>query len=273
MKHPLNLVLLWIAILVLFILQFIRVDPFIVWSSETYIGIFVSLMGIAVAVVIGYQAISANEVKNEIKELRQQNDIVRKETVEFRKNTLSEISCFKQKVIDCIQKIETRTQDLETHADRILASTQESVSILNALIFENKYNGDTSVFFYAFEEMHQALMFGLDYDSTNIDFILSKMRQYGSRIQTSSFGGGFAFDKEGPYFCNEPFKGKSLKDILNSHFLPPIRQVEEKIRNHSQFRSISHDYNVLMRQFYKRVETCGSRLYPKDNSENFEQFV
>lgn len=61
-------IIVWIAIVGLIICQFVRVEPNIVWSSETYIGIFVTLMGVAMAVIVGYQAITAHEIKEDLKE-------------------------------------------------------------------------------------------------------------------------------------------------------------------------------------------------------------
>lgn len=263
--------LLWIAITVLSICQFIRVEPNIVWSSETYIGIFISLMGIAVAVIIGYQAISANEIKNELKEQRRDNENLRDKYLTFQLSVKKQIDNLTESMNKNIVSIQAKTTELDIHTDKILASTQESVAILNALIIENQH-GNLEFPFYAFEKMHEALYFGLEYDSKNIEYIMYKLRQYGSLIHTQTFGSGFAINKDGLYYCTSPHTGKSLRSVLDTEYLPPLKEVESKIREHKKFSSLSHDYSMLMKQFYKRIDICASRVYPKEDSEFDEKF-
>lgn len=260
----------WIAIAVLALCQFIRVEPLVVWSSETYMGIFVALMGIAVAVIIGYQAITANDIKKELREQKQDNEYLREEIKRYKEQISETIQSLKSKFNEDINTVNTKNSELEIHADKILSSTQESVAILNALIIENQ-NGP-GIAFDAFEKMHEALFFGLEYESKNIDFIFSKLRQYGSKIYTLTFGGGFSYSNNTAYYCTAPFSGKSLRSVLDEKFLPTIKETEAKIRGHKLFSSISHDYSVLMEQFYNRIDTCATRHFPKGIEEMDEKF-
>ena len=232
-------------------------------------GIFVSFIGIAITLIIGYQILNAIEIKREIKELRKENediknankdfkDSVNKRINDFNDKILHQIKEFKEKIESEIAILRNKISDVETHSNNILAGSQESISILNSLILENKYNGSPTVYFDAFVNMHNALLSSLNYESENIDYIFHKLRAYGSTMTGHSFGSGFSIGKDGPYFCNEPFVGKSLREILDTHFLPPIKKIEEEIRKHKHFRIVSHDYNNLMRQFYERIDFFAS---------------
>lgn len=263
--------IMWLAIITLAICQFVQVYPIIVWSSETYMGVFVSLMGIAVAVIIGYQAISANELKNDLKEKSQDYEKLRREFSTYKSDVNTTISKIENIVNSDIATVDSKTAALQKHTDLILVSCQESIAILNALIIENTKNLIQRHPLDSFAKMHEALYFSLGYDSDNTEFIFSKLRQYGSEIQTQTFG-SFSITREGLFYCNAPFAGRSLKDVIESVFLPPIKEVETKITNHDRFSSISHDYKILMKQFYERLSVCATRMYPKDGSEMHEKF-
>ena len=263
----------WLAIISLALCQFIRVEPSIVWSSETFVGVFIALMGIAVAVVIGYQAVSANEVKQDLKEQKNENEKLREEIEKFRRNIESMINESESKVNSNIESMSSKILLLEKHSDLILVSSQESVAILNALIIENTKNLMQRYPLDDFAKMHEALLYSLSYDSNNIDFIFHKLRQYGSAINTHTFGSGFTITQKGLLYCHEPYLNKTLKTVVEEVFLPPIKEVEQKIKDHERFSSISHDYKVLMKQFYERISICVSRLYPKDASETDQAFV
>lgn len=43
----------WLSIIL--ICLYLRVEPNIVWSGDTFIGVFVAAIGIAVAFIVGYQ--------------------------------------------------------------------------------------------------------------------------------------------------------------------------------------------------------------------------
>lgn len=265
--------IVWLAIISLALCQFIRVEPSIVWSSETFVGVFIALMGIAVAVIIGYQAVNANEVKQDLKEQKNENERLREEIEEFRRNLELMIKEIESKVNSNIESMTAKISLLEKHSDLILVSSQESVAILNALIIENTKNLMQRYPLDDFAKMHEALMYSLSYDSNNIEFIFHKLRQYGSEINTHTFGSGFSITQEGLFYCHEPYLGKPLKAVVDEVFLPPIQEVEQKIKEHERFSSISHDYKVLMKQFYERISICVSRFYPKDASETHQEFV
>ncbi len=166
----------------------------------------------------------------------------------------------------------SKTDSLELHADKILASTQESVAILNALILENSHNNSEIDAFDAFEKMHEALFFGLNYESKNIDYIFYKLRQYGSKITTLTFGGTFSYSNGLAYSCAPDSLGKSLRSILDEKVLISLKSTEKKIREHDKFLSISHDYSVLIEKLYKRLNIISTRPFPKDMSEKEEKF-
>lgn len=161
---------------------------------------------------------------------------------------------------------------LVTKSDKILASTQESVAILNALILETSHNNQDITALDAFAKMHEALLYGLNYESANIDFIFNQLRQYGNNITSLTFGGTFSYSNGLAYFCTPDLLGQSLRSVLDDKFLPPIKVTEENIRSHKMFSSIAHDYSVLMDKFYERLDVITKRQFPKDLSELEKDF-
>ena len=261
MKSNVHLIILYILIFILIICQFIRVEPTIVWGSDTFVGVCVALMAITMAIIIGYQAISANEIKNELKDSKNKFETLSTEFSELKKSIEKECS-------DLRSKTDSDVNDLRNHADKILVSSQESIAILNALILEAKDNNKEINAFDAFEKMHEALFFGLGYESKNIEYIFAKLRQYGSNITSLTFGGSFSFNRDGAYLCSGEYSGKSLRSVLDDKYLTYINEVEKKIRGHENFSSISHDYKVLMKQFHNRLDIITKRNFPKDIKES-----
>lgn len=268
----LHIFILYILIIALGICQFLRVEPNINWKADTFIGVCVSLMAITMAIIIGYQAISAHEIKTDLKEQQSDNYKLRQEIEAFKRNMTDRLQGFENTVRKENKKLQSKISSLESHADKILVSSQESVVILNALIIESSHNNKDFIALAAFEKMHEALLFGLDYESPNIDFIFNKLREYGNHITSLTFGGSFSYSKGVAYYCTPELSGQSLRSILDNTYLPPIKSTEEKIRKHKKFSSISHDYNVLMGKLHKRLDIVASRQFPKNLSESEQEF-
>lgn len=253
-RKSFSLFFIWIAIVALFILQLIRVEPQIVWSSETYIGIFVALIGIAVTMIIGYQIINAIDIKSDLRSMRKDIDNQRNE------------------LLNTICTVNEKQHELSEHINNINASVNEGIKILDALRIGSDGN-IISKDFDAFCKLHEALLDGLDYDSPNYLFILQSMEEYGRKIYTQSFGGGFSINKDGLYFCssNSPYFNRKLSDVLEEEILPNIREVETKIKAHKKFSAISLIYIELMKKFYNRVYIASTQFFPKsmEEAQNF----
>ena len=267
MYNKIHFRILYILICLLALCFFLRVEPVIVWGADTFIGVCVAAMAVTMAIIIGYQAVSAHEVKSELKEQQRENTNLRNQFTDFRNSVNSQLDSFQNTVNQEIAQVKSKTDSLETHADKILASTRESVSILNALILENSHNNSHVIAFDAFEKMHEALLFGLDYESKNIEFIFTKLRQYRSKITSLTFGGSFTYYNGLAYCCDTVNCGKSLRSVLDSSILISLKETEKKIREHKIFSSISHDYEVLMKKLYERLDIITQRNFPKDLQE------
>lgn len=272
MSYKLHIYILYILVVALGLCLIIRVQPSINWTADTFIGVCVAMMAITMAIIIGYQAISAHEIKGEIKEQQLAISKLREDFEHFKSKLSDKQQEFEEGIIAGTQKMQSDIDSLVTHSDKILASTKESVSILNALILEISHNNQDITALDAFAKMHEALLYGLDYESENIDFIFNKLRQYGKNLTSLTFGGSFCYSNGLAYFCTPDLSGQSLRSVLDEKLLPPIKATEEKIRAHKLFSSISHDYSVLMNKFYERLDIITTRNFPKDLSELEKDF-
>lgn len=250
-RKSFSLFLIWFAIVALFILHISRVKPQIVWSSETYIGIFVALIGIAVTMIIGYQIVNAIDIKSDLRSMRKDIDNQRNEI----QNTICTVN--------------EKQHELSEHISNINASVNEGIKILDALRIGSDGN-IISKEFDAFCKLHEALLDGLDYDSPNYLFILQRMQEYGRKICTQSFGSAFSINDDGVYFGspNSPYFNRKLSDYLEEEILPGIREIETKIKAHKKFAAISLTYTELMNKFYNRVNIASTRYFPKSMEES-----
>lgn len=253
-KHKIINIIIFIWLITLTICYIVRVEPYIVWSSETYMGVFVAFIGIATALIIGYQVVNAIDVKSDLRSMRKDVD--------------DRLSKWEKDVAD----LESKHSGLETHVETIHASVKEGIAILDALRL-NGEGGNVGRDLDAFIKMHEALLYSLYYNSTNYDFILHKLMEFGRKICTQSFGPGFAMNSDGFYYnCPDlPHFNEKLTDVLESEILPPIRDIEKQIREHKNFSCISYNYSDIMSRFYKRVNVASTRFFPSNFSE-FDDF-
>lgn len=103
MKQWIVNIILFILVLVALGFSLLKVTPFEI-TSETYIGVIVSLLSLAAAFVIGYQIYNAIEFRKEIKEQREKyNDIIRRnEEIEKK---LKQQECVMQEGFDIISSL------------------------------------------------------------------------------------------------------------------------------------------------------------------------
>lgn len=171
-----------------------------------------------------------------------------------------------------VKELEQKHSGLEEHVGSIHASVKEGIAILDALRI-NGEGGNVGRDLEAFIKMHEALLYSLDYDSRNYDFILHKLIDFGSQICTQSFGPGFAMNADGFYYASPdyPHFKKKLTDVISEQILPHIKDVENKIRKHKNFSCISFNYSDIMKRFYRRVDIASKRFFPTSLTE-FEDF-
>lgn len=251
----------------------IRVEPNIVCDQDTYMGIFITAMGIAVTLIIGYQIINVLEIKDTLSKMR-------KDYQDFQDNTNKSLSEFRKSNEDFREEISKKEAQLEHSLNesnsRVLslrASVQEGITVLDALRIAED-NSYYSNHFDAFVKMNEALLYALDYDSPNYGFILEKMREYAKKIQTGTFTNGVILaNRENlyfPYSDGDTNADIKLSDFVYSEILPIVKETEEKIKEHPKFTCISHDYSVLMDKFYNRIRKCVNSRFPQHNDELYE---
>lgn len=157
----------WIANIILIILALVaigvsllKVTPFKI-TSETYIGVIVSLLSLAAAFVIGYQIYNAIEFRKEIKEQREKyNDIIR------------------------------RNEEIEKKLKQQESVMQEGFDIISSLI---EYNSgqQTVTCTLAFKKLHEALLSSIETDRVDYEWIFEYLRTFISDMSWLSFTHGY----------------------------------------------------------------------------------
>lgn len=261
-------IIIWLIIISLSLI--IRVEPNIVCDKDTYMGIFITAMGIAVTLIIGFQIINVLGIKDTLSKMQ-------KDYQDFQDNTNNSLSEFKKLNDDFRVQMSKKEAQLEhslietnSHILSLRASVQEGITVLEAL----RIAEDHSYFsnhFDAFVKMNEALLYALDYDSPNYGFILDKMREYAKKIQTGTFTNGVILTNRGnlsfPYSDGDTNAHKTLSDFVYSEVLPIVKETENKIKGHIKFTCISHDYSVLMDKFYHRISKSVKNRFPQHNDE------
>lgn len=272
MKPNFTKILIYGWLSIISVCLYLRVEANIVWSGDTFIGVFVAAIGIAVAFIVGYQIYNAVDIKTDLRNMRNEiQSITDRVNASLSENTVSNRD-FRMMIDKKIDSLNQSITSAENRISIINASVKEGIAVLDALRIAED-SGNISNYLNAFVKMHEALLNGLDYDSNNYRFMLDNMREFAKRICTQSFGGGFSINHDGFYFCSPSsvYNGRALKDVLETEILPPIKDIETKIKGHPKFSSISHDYTILMEKFYNRVNESSTRFFPK-SLEEFENF-
>ena len=121
----------------------------------------------------------------------------------------------------------------------------------------NYFSGqDVCTAFGAFVPMLDALYYSLDSDEDGIDDIFSTLRLFVSKIQTQSFAmpGGYG-DVHGKYIITDPqhpFYNRTIDEYMNSR-LKPVKTIDDKIRNHKNYKFIKVSYEGIMALFNEKV--------------------
>lgn len=222
----------WLINLILFLLTLIaigiallKVTPFEM-IGDTYIGVIVSLLSLAVAFVIGYQIYNAVELRKEISEQRKLYDTI-------------------------VQKHKEMNEKYEEQNNQ----TQEGFDIISSFICYNRGQGFIECG-QAFLNMHRALVSSIKTNRTDYEWIFSYLRLYISQISGQTFGLGFCRDKDKNFIVNVHGKnyGRSLNSIIDE-YLTPIKVDEQRIRADKNFCKIQCEYNRVMKIFFNRINS------------------
>ncbi len=222
-QKVINILLLLVALLAIGI-SLLHITPFEV-TEGTYIGIIITLLSIATALVIGYQIYNSIELKKEITEQKQKyNDIL------------------------------SKSSEMEVKYEEQSCQMQEGFDLLSSIINYNK-GQSFIVCGEAFYPMHHALVSSIETSRTDYEWIFQYMRLYISEFNSQTFSSGLSRHGDGYYYIATVGEdlGKPLQDIVD-RYLKPIIEDERLIRSSSNFRKIQFEYNRVMKLFYKRLD-------------------
>lgn len=223
MKQWIVNIILFILVLVALGFSLLKVTPFEI-TSETYIGVIVSLLSLAAAFVIGYQIYNAIEFRKEIKEQREKyNDIIR------------------------------RNEEIEKKLKQQVCVMQEGFDIISSLMEYN--NGQQEVTCKsAFKKLHEALLSSIETDRVDYEWIFEFLRTFISDMCWLSFTHGYNRDKNDEYVVNTPGQnyGRKLKEVIDD-YLESIKANDKKLRQSPNFYKIKMEYERTMKLLYQRL--------------------
>lgn len=191
----------------------IKITPYEV-TSETYIGIMVSALGMIVTLLIGYQVLNVFDVNRNIESLK------------------SKITEQSNLYNDSINKL--RLYENLLHS---------SLNILNA----NKEisNGNILAAFYYY---HKTLIFLLDTDTEDFNPIFRDMRDKIANISINSFSFGLIYKLN----SQDELVDENVLSRINS-YKDLISEDENIIRKNSNFKIIKIEYDRIMNHFHDRL--------------------
>ena len=202
-------------------------------GNETFLGIVLSAVGIIVTLVMGYQIFSVVEFRGELQKQKEENIKLAHDNAKLQ------------------QMIRNQMGALDKQKGRI----EEGLNMCFSYI--NYFSGqDVCTAFGAFVPMLDALYYSLDSDDDGIDDIFSNLRLFVGKIQTQSFAiPGGCGDVHGKYIITEPqhpFYNRTIDEYMNSR-LNPVKNIDDKIRNHKNYKFIKVSYEDIMALFNEKV--------------------
>lgn len=219
----------------------VRVVPF-ECSSETYIGVLVTLLGIGVTLVIGYQILNVVEIRNKIEK---QSEISKKLLI---KNKHLE-QCLTKK----IKELKKKSEEQEHHNKKRDYEIDEQLDVLRAY---NSYNSNAVTHVGdAFLSLHHSLIYGIHIEDNDFSLVFFNLRKYLSEMDKMSIGivGGITKGEDGiPYIFDGTHK-TYVYDCVDS-YCNRIYETENTIKQNANFYLIEDEYNKIMRHFRIRME-------------------
>lgn len=202
----------------------LKIMPFEI-TEETYIGVIVSLLGLATTFIIGYQIYNAIEFKNELSTLRKR---------------------YEEAVV--------KNEELEKKFIQQNYQTQEGFDIISMFInkIEDQTPASAANSFYI---LHHALISSLDSGRTEYEWIFEKLREFICQLSGNTFAYGLGRRSDGVWFITSNVENelKPLKEVISA-YTHPIQTEETIIRNKQNFCNIQIEYNRIIRLFYKRLK-------------------
>ena len=206
--------------LVTLIMFFIKVSPNSIVDSNTFISICTAFIGISVTLIIGFQIGNTLQIKTKISELKETSVKLQSLLDESNKKTEMQ-SCLMQEGFDYISAI------VKYHREGQRSSAD------------------------AFQAFHHTLIWSLQTERTEYEWIFQFMRNFLSEIDYTCFGEG----RTQTLKTGEKIDGcgRNMKDILEE-YNKKVREDENIIRNLERFPVIKIEYNRMIRVYKAQIQ-------------------
>lgn len=201
----------------------IRVMPFEV-SSDTYIGVIVTLLTIVVTLVIGYQIFNIIEFKQKL-------ETQVKECSELKEEISSTSKELKEKIFYIDANSQMRLNEIE--CEYLMKLDAEGY-------FTRCFNNELVALYYALE-------INLEY----LDNFFYTLRKCLTRISAQSFSIYGIQNINGVWCMDDPERTPLSEQIDDLCSL--IKFTDNRIRKHKNFAKIKYEYDRVMRIFDSRV--------------------
>lgn len=217
---------------------YVRVVPCAIIDYQTYIGIIATLIGVAVTIIVGFQIYNYLSHKEEIKEL--------KGTIQY--------------IIDEYDNLKKGQSNAQNELQHLLANIREYKFMLEA---EQIDNSGSLKSLDAFIHCHKALIYSLNYNSSEIKNIFERLNKYLGNITFKEIG-EFVLLKNGEKYNIDPnssFYKYSLTEALDV-ILKDFTVDNKIITTHENYSRISLLYEDLVQKFYDKL----NEFYKVDNN-------
>lgn len=193
--------------------SFIKITPYEV-TSETYVGIMVSALGVIVTLLIGYQILNVFDVNRNIESLN-------------------------LKIAENSKQYNYAINKLRLYENLL----HSSLNIINASKAINNGNNLEAFYYY-----HKTLIFLLDTDTEEFDPIFRDMRDKIANININSFSFGLIYKLN----SQDELVDENVLSRINS-YKDLISEDENIIRKNSNFKIIKIEYERIMNHFHDRL--------------------
>lgn len=227
-------IIISIGVLIAIGFSLLRIVPCTV-TNDTYIGTLVTILGIIVAIVIGYQIINIFQIHGELNEHKKLYEEVKKEDADI----VLMLNSFYAEQKEKYKKQNNRMD--------------EKFYVISSLVTYN--SGDTSIACLdSFIQMHHALLLTIASEEDRLDFIFSYLRKFISEMSLVAFIGHNSYMSDGDNSYINDDNGKVyIKDIIEEK-LVNVRKIDSFIKKHSRYKIIKFEYEKIMAIFWEQIE-------------------
>ena len=215
-------------------------------ENDTFIGIIVTALSILVTIAIAYQIFNVIEFKNSLNKQKEEMNRIAAENTEMQKNL----------------------QEQQKELQKRYANTEEKLYMSFALIYD-QYR-QTNI--HSFILMHNALFYSIESEADDYDSIFDHLESWVENISWASFTIN-SFGKEKSKQDNKHDHQSSYKNIQEyiESRINPIRETEKKIKAHPRYAIIKYRYELLMNDFYDKIQFIIDKIMGDSNHQDKKQ--